>query len=592
MTTTIIGTIGNDVLTGTESIDEIYGLAGDDRLTAVGDGDTLIGGAGADQFVIEESGHTATLSYEGSNEAITAVYGGYSRPYFLLEGGDATGDSLDFPEYGTELGIIGTDHDDVFRGYWTAAEGGAGADHYYNLGYDSSISYAHSPEGVSVDLNTGAASGGDAEGDVIEVVHNPPGLIGSEFDDYLVARLRGNAALSGGGGNDVLMGGDAHDFIRAGDGDDIIHAGPGNDNITGGPGADLIDGGEGDRDVAAYTNDDAVTGVNVDLGSGIGWGGDAQGDILIGVEIVQGSPLDDLLIGDEGDNELRGRGGSDVLIGGAGNDRLEGEASYDETSGDDTLFGGAGDDGLRGGGGNDILIGGTGDDGFNGGEGADIIDGGEGNDLISYGYGRVDDPAVHVNLTTNESYGGEAQGDTIRNIENINGGSGDDVLVGEAGRNVLYGGQGDDVLQGLGGHDLLIGGAGSDIIEGGDGNDYLVGGYMNSDYLDQGDSFVWNVYEGGAERDRIVDFVAGKRGDHIVLGDDFQDKAGIHDFTDFLAQAQQNDTGVYVDFANNAHYAYGVQIDGIDLSDLTDANVVFSEPDTETDSTGFDDALV
>jgi Ca2+-binding RTX toxin-like protein len=587
----IIGTSGNDVLTGTDESDQLYGLAGDDQLIAVGDGDTLIGGAGADQFVVDEPGHSVTLSYAGSNEAITAVYGGYWSPYFLLEGGDAQGDSLPLPDHGTALNIIGTDHDDIFRGYWTEAEGGAGADHY-SVEYNSAVSYAHSPEGVLVDLNTGETSGGDAEGDVITVVYNSPGLIGSAFDDYLVARAKGNADLVGGGGNDTLIGGNGHDLIQAGDGNDIIRAGAGNDNLSGGSGADLIDGGEGDRDTASYSNDNAQTGVNVDLGAGIGWGGDAEGDVLIGIEVLQGSFQDDLLIGDAGDNELRGRSGSDVLIGGAGNDRLEGEASYDEISGDDSLFGGEGDDALRGGGGNDILIGGAGDDGFNGGEGADIIDGGDGNDLISYGYGRVDDPAVYVNIATNESYGGEAEGDIIRNIENVYGGSGDDVLIGEEGRNVLYGGQGDDLLQGSGGHDLLIGGSGADIIEGGDGNDYLVGGYMSSDYLDQSDSFVWNVYEGGAERDRIVDFEAGARGDHIVLGSDFQDKAGIHDFQDFIDHARQNDTGVYVDFADGRHYGYGVQIDGINISHLTFANVVFDEPDSGTESVGFGDDLV
>ena len=55
--------------------------------------------------------------------------------------------------------------------------------------------------------------------------------------------------------------------------------------------------------------------------------------------------------------------------------------------------------------------------------------------------------------------GGVAE-DTIRNIENVQGGSGNDVLIGDGLANELCG---------LGGNDILRGGAGNDVLDGGTG---------------------------------------------------------------------------------------------------------------------------
>ena len=57
--------------------------------------------------------------------------------------------------------------------------------------------------------------------------------------------------------------------------------------------------------------------------------------------------------------------------------------------------------------------------------------------------------------------------DTIRNFENLQGGSGNDVLDGGTGNDLLYGSDGNDTL---------LGGDGADSLAGGDGADYLVGG--------------------------------------------------------------------------------------------------------------------
>ena len=58
----------------------------------------------------------------------------------------------------------------------------------------------------------------------------------------------------------------------------------------------------------------------------------------------------------------------------------------------------------------------------------------------------------------------------------IEGGDGNDVLVGGRGKDILLGGAGDDRLSGGRSHDILVGGAGADVLEGGDNNDLLIGG--------------------------------------------------------------------------------------------------------------------
>ena len=57
--------------------------------------------------------------------------------------------------------------------------------------------------------------------------------------------------------------------------------------------------------------------------------------------------------------------------------------------------------------------------------------------------------------------GGVAE-DTIRNIENVIGGSGNDTLTGDGLANALFGNGGNDILKGGGGNDVLDGGTGID----------------------------------------------------------------------------------------------------------------------------------
>jgi len=65
----------------------------------------------------------------------------------------------------------------------------------------------------------------------------------------------------------------------------------------------------------------------------------------------------------------------------------------------------------------------------------------------------------------------------------IIGGSGNDVLAGNAGNDTIYGGAGNNYLYGGSGNDSLYGGPGVNRLFGGDGNDALYGG---SGFLDGG----------------------------------------------------------------------------------------------------------
>lgn len=58
----------------------------------------------------------------------------------------------------------------------------------------------------------------------------------------------------------------------------------------------------------------------------------------------------------------------------------------------------------------------------------------------------------------------------------LNGGSGNDVVVGGAAADDLIGEDGDDRLYAGNGDDFVIGDAGEDLLRGGDGNDWLQGG--------------------------------------------------------------------------------------------------------------------
>jgi Ca2+-binding RTX toxin-like protein len=103
---------------------------------------------------------------------------------------------------------------------------------------------------------------------------------------------------------------------------------------------------------------DSTAGVGVNLATGRGVGGSAEGDTLISIENVFGSNFNDTLTGTSGANQLHGQDGNDVIKGGGGDDFLDGGTGNDilvsDIFGHSTLDGGAGDDTFKGSGAADV----------------------------------------------------------------------------------------------------------------------------------------------------------------------------------------------------------------------------------------------
>jgi Ca2+-binding RTX toxin-like protein len=243
------------------------------------------------------------------------------------------------------------------------------------------------------------------------------------------------ATINGTNGSDSLYG--------TGAGDTINGLG-GNDSLKGFGGADRLDGGAG-IDTAFYA--DSSAGVAVNLGTGRGFGGSAEGDTLISIENLFGSNFNDTLTGTSTANQLHGGEGNDVIKGGGG---------------DDFLDGGNGNDIIQSGGfGTSTLDGGAGDDTFKGAGGSDTIIGGAGSDTVDYS-SRTSGVTVTLGDPIPYWAGIPTQHGAFISIENLTGSQGQDVLVGDGGSNVLRGGAEKDNLIGGGGNDIMYGGTDSD----------------------------------------------------------------------------------------------------------------------------------
>ncbi|WP_372395100.1 calcium-binding protein [Azospirillum sp. HJ39] len=443
---TVTGSAQGDRLTGDAGANRLDGGAGDDLLAGAGGADTLVGGEGTD---------SADYSASGAGVAVDLAAGSGV-------GGDAEGDVL----AGVE-NLTGSAQGDRLTGDGgaNALDGGAGADTLAGgEGADTltggegvdTADYSASADGVGVDLSSGTVAGGDADGDVLSGIEN---LTGSEHDDLLVGDAAANL-LDGRGGNDTLIG-------------------------LGG--ADTLVGGDG-TDLADYST--SADGVGVDLSSGTGAGGDAEGDLLNGIEDLTGSAFGDRLTGDAGtnridgsggDDTLAGLGGADSLIGGDGIDSADysasaggvtvdlaagtgagGDAEGDSLSGIENVTGSAQGDRLTGDGAANSLDGGAGADLLAGAAGADTLTGGEGSDTADY---SASAGGIAVDLSAGAGAGGDAEGDVLSGIENVTGSAAADSLSGDGGANRLDGGAGNDWLSGGTGADTLIGGDGIDSAD-------------------------------------------------------------------------------------------------------------------------------
>jgi Ca2+-binding RTX toxin-like protein len=205
---------------------------------------------------------------------------------------------------------------------------------------------------------------------------------------------------------------------------------------------------------------------------------------------IRGTRGPDVIVGGPGPNAVSGAGGNDVICGGSGRDTIHGDRGNDTIDGkrgNDAVHGGRGSDEVAGGGDRDEVFGDSGNDGLDGGHGdRDEVDGGAGDDVVVGGPGAFDSlmggvgrdridggPGTH-DIVSYRGAGGPvvadlgagvvtgAEEERLAGIEDVVGGSAEDVLLGsDMTRNRLDGGPGDDRLL-ASWSDQAFGGPGSD----------------------------------------------------------------------------------------------------------------------------------
>ncbi len=398
---------GDDTLEGLDGDDLLDGGDDDDELRGGTGNDTMRGGAGDDLLTETRDG-----SADSGNDSLSGgtgfdtITGGSGND--TLDGG-ADDDILD-GGIGADL-LFGGSGADVING------GDLPANYYDGLvmlgalsraAANAMIAQANAGDTVTfnllraidVDLERTVQSGGDAEGDRLTGIENVRGTLRA-------------------------------DIIRGDDNDNFLEGRAGSDLLEGRGGADTIDGGVSigangtDLDTDTVTYQGSAAAVDVDLMRASQIGGDAQGDVLRGIEKLIGSALGDQLLGDGADNVFEGGSGNDLIDGRGGIDTLELSA-----------------------------------------------------------WDLVDPRLRSISVTLNTVGDGSAirtdfgfkimEIDTLRGIENVLGTNATDRIIGNSFDNLIDGRAGNDVIDGGQGNDTIIGGPGNDTLTGGRGNDTFV----------------------------------------------------------------------------------------------------------------------
>ena len=258
----ITGGSGFETITGASIRNNIQGKAGNDIITGGAGNDILDGGSGSDTI------------FGGDGDDMIEAGSGFNNTLFGNKGRD------------TLLG--GAGDDDLFgnRGI-DFLDPGLGQDDLDGGGDFDRVSYAGSSAGVTVNLDTGIGSGGDAAGDTFIRLER---VTGSQFDDTITGNEFGNS-LKGNDGADTIFGLSGRDVIEGRNGDDILHGGDKNDNILGGNDNDQLFGDAGfDKLFGGLGNDELTGGTETDhfvFNSSLGaFGGDVIMDFENGVDRI------------------------------------------------------------------------------------------------------------------------------------------------------------------------------------------------------------------------------------------------------------------------------------------------------------------
>jgi Ca2+-binding RTX toxin-like protein len=362
--------------------------------------------------------------------------------------------------------------------------------------------------------------------------------------------------LSGGLGNDILYGLSGDDTMRGDEGDNTLYGGNGADQLIGMAGHTRLYGDAGNDHIVA-----------VDFSSAFGGAGD---DLI--VLSTEGAPPEivqqDGLLGGAGDDTLAvapgavfdvtsfdaaaagfekvefytpvegSESGNAISFGGALTNNADGALTLNGNGGDDTLTGmddADKGDTINGDAGDDTIYGGLGDDQITGGIGANTLNGGGGNDTIE-GTAVL---ASHIKSDADGLAGVAPSNNTM------NGGAGDDLLIGGTGHDVMNGGSDNDTIH--------ADGTGVYTVSGGDGNDtvFFQGAITAPDQLGGG--------AGGSDALELA-------GDLTVKSDSFNPGARGFEQIDLLADITITGDGGdnVIDFSGLSILPHGHQITYLD----------------------------
>ena len=346
----------NTIVTGGGAVAITTGI-GIDSITANGGGGTIAAGDGINTILVTTGNYSITTgtgddSITGGGGNNTINVGSGNNTVSLGNGNN------------TIITAIGNDTLVAGNGTNIFQIGGAGT-HILTGGTGSNtVDYtALTTTAISTTLLGGTTTGTGLS----ETLTNIANVIGTTLADTIVGNVSsnvlsggdGNDTLTGGGGNDTFYGGNGNDSITAGIGNDLIYAGDGNNTVREGTaGADWIYGGSGNNtfisqhagvhydgtngvnlvngqyNTVDYSAD--VTGMTINLLSGVGSGGLADGDTYAATptngktsinEIIGGSGLD-VITASNANNILYGNGGNDTFYLNNGTDFVYGGAGF------------------------------------------------------------------------------------------------------------------------------------------------------------------------------------------------------------------------------------------------------------------------
>jgi len=407
----LFGGADNDVLTGGSGADQLFGQSGNDTLLGKGGTDLLFGG--------------------GDNDTLT---GGDADDQAFGQGGDDRmiwnpGDDTDLNEGGD-----GTDTVEV--------NGGNGAEQFTATANGARVRFDRvAPAPFSIDIGTSEnlvlnANGGD---DTFSATGNLAALIGLTVDGGA-----GNDRLLGGNGADRLLGGDGNDFVDGNQGADIGLLGAGDDTFQWDPGdgSDVVEGQDG-ADTMAFNGNNANERMEASAnGSRVRFTRDV-GNIVMDVNNVESLVVtalggaDNLVVDDLSGTDVVGVN-ADLAATGGGDDGQPDNVVVDATSGDDvaSILGDS----------TELLVSGLSAQ-------VSVAGGVAGSDRLTV-KGLAGDDVLDATSVAADAM-----------LLTLDGGDGDDIVLGGAGDDTLLGGAGDDVL---------IGGPGTDTIDGGPGNNIVI----------------------------------------------------------------------------------------------------------------------